>query len=173
MLPFFMMSFSLVTMSDPWGGFDPEGSESLIKFPWILLLLLPVYGLVHEIKNMEVISSVVRSAGVWVLFTIALPLSLSFNIIRDEMLEMSKYEDTALLPVPILLYVILLSAPLYVNWLIAKRGIDKEHLSAGADAWAMVGLIALACLDTSGGLLLITMLALVTVRSVSIGMYGH
>ena len=166
MLPFFMMSFSLVTMSDPWGGFDSEGSESLIKFPWILLLLLPVYGLVHEIKNMEVISSVVRSAGVWVLFTIALPLSLSFNIIRDEMLEMSKYEDTALLPVPILLDVILLSAPLYVNWLIAKRGIDKEHLSVGADAWAMVGLIALACLDTSGGLLLITMLALVTVRSV-------
>ena len=166
MLPFMMMSFSLVTMSDPWSGFDEYGSESLIKYPWILLLLLPVYGLVYEIKNMDVISSVVRSAGVWVLLAIALPVSISFNIIRDEMLEITRYQDTALLPIPILFDVILLSAPLYVNWLISKRGIDKEHLSVDADAWAMVGLIVFACLDTSGGLLFISMLGLVTVRCV-------
>ena len=115
---------------------------------------------------MDVISSVVRSAGVWVLLAIALPISISFNIIRDEMLEISRYQDTALLPIPILFDVILLSAPLYVNWLISKRGIDKEHLSVDADAWAMVGLIAFACLDTSGGLLFISMLGLVTVRCV-------
>ena len=121
-----MMSFSLVTMSDPWGGFDEYGSESLIKYPWILLLLLPVYGLVHEIKNMDVISSVVRSAGVWVLLAIALPISISFNIIRDEMLEISRYQDTALLPIPILFDVILLSAPLYVNWLISKEELTRS-----------------------------------------------
>ena len=166
LLPFMMMSLSLVSMSNPWDGFDEMGSESLIKYPWILLLFVPVYGLVHEIRNMEVISSVARSAGVWVLFAVALPVSLSFKIIKDEMLYMSEYADSAWLPVPIVLDVLLLSAPLYVNNLITKRGIDDNHLSVNADVWAMLGLVAFACLDTSGGLLLLTMLGLVTVRSV-------
>ena len=165
-VPFFMMSFSIVTMSDPWNGFDTDGSQSLVMYPWILMLLAPVYGLVHEIRGMEIISSTVRSAGVWVLFAITLPVSISFNIVRSEMLQIEKYVDTAIMPVPILLDLILLSAPLYVNSLIAKRGIDTEHLSENADRWAMLGLIAFACLDTSGGLLLISMLGLVTVRSV-------
>jgi hypothetical protein len=165
-VPFFMMSFSIVTMSDPWNGFDTDGSQSLVTYPWILMLLAPVYGLVHEIRGMEIISSTVRSAGVWVLFAITVPVSISFNVVRSEMLQIEKYVDTAIMPVPILLDLILLSAPLYVNSLIAKRGIDTEHLSENADRWAMLGLIAFACLDTSGGLLLISMLGLVTVRSV-------
>ena len=165
-VPFFMMSFSLVTMSNPWNGFDADGSQSLVTYPWILMLLAPVYGLVHEIRGMDTISSTVRSAGVWVLFTITVPVSISFNIVRSEMLQKTEYVDIAIIPVPILLDLILLSAPLYVNSLITKRGIDTEHLSENADRWAMLGLIAFACLDTSGGLLLISMLGLVTVRSV-------
>ena len=54
LIPFFMMSFSLVTMVNPWGNeFDWDGAESLIRNPWALLLLLPVGGLVLEIKNMD------------------------------------------------------------------------------------------------------------------------
>jgi drug/metabolite transporter superfamily protein YnfA len=167
LIPFFMMSFSLITMVNPWGNeFDWDGAESLITDPWALLLLFPIIGLVLEIKNMEIISSVVRSAGVWVLFTIALPLSVSFNILRSEMQFLEKYQDTTWVPIPIMYDIILLSAPLYVNWLITKRGIDEDHLSVNADAWAMLGLLGLACLDTSGGLLIISMLGLVTVRCV-------
>ena len=167
LIPFFMMSFSLVTMVNPWGNeFDWDGAESLVRNPWALLLLVPVGGLVLEIKNMDVISSTVRSAGVWVLFTIALPLCISYNLIRNEMQYMDEYRDSSIIPYAVLLDVILLSAPLYVNSLINKRGIDVDHLSVNADAWAMLGLLGLACLDTSGGLLLISMLALVTVRCV-------
>ena len=167
LIPFFMMSFSIITMVNPWGNeFDIAGTESLVGGPWTLLLLAPVAALVLEIKNMDVISSTVRSAGVWVLFTIALPISIAFYSIRERMQTHVDYIEFSILPVAILLDVILLSAPLYVNWLITKRGIDEDHLSVNADAWAMLGLLGLACLDTSGGLLLISMLALVTVRCV-------
>ena len=167
LIPFFMMSFSIITMVNPWGNeFDIAGTESLVGGPWTLLLLAPVAALVLEIKNMDAISSTVRSAGVWVLFTIALPISIAFYSIRERMQNHVDYSEVSILPVAILLDVILLSAPLYVNWLITKRGIDEDHLSVNADAWAMLGLLGLACLDTSGGLLLISMLALVTVRCV-------
>ena len=115
---------------------------------------------------MKVISSVVRSAGVWVLFTIALPICFSLAIVRGRMQTDELYSNVNFVPVPILLDLILLGAPLYVNALITKRGIDDDALSPIADAWAMLGLILLACLDNSGGLLLISMLSLVTVRCV-------
>jgi hypothetical protein len=167
LIPFFMMSFSIITMVNPWGNeFDIAGTESLVGGPWTLLLLAPVAALVLEIKNMDIISSTVRSAGVWVLFTIALPISIAFYSIRERMQTHVDYSEVSIAPVAILLDGILLSAPLYVNWLITKRGIDEDHLSVNADAWAMLGLLGLACLDTSGGLLLISMLALVTVRCV-------
>ena len=167
LIPFFMMSFSLITMVNPWGAeFDSMGTESFASEPWILLLLVPVTALVLEIKNMDIISSTVRSAGVWVLFTIALPIGVAFSMIREKMQTHVDYMDTRILPVALLLDVILLSAPLYVNWLITKRGIDDDHLSVNADAWAMFGLVGLACLDNSGGLLLISMLGLITVRCV-------
>ena len=167
LIPFFMMSFSLITMVNPWGAdFDTEGTKIFASEPWIMLLLIPVTALVLEIKNMDIISSTVRSAGVWVLFTIALPIGVAFSMIREEMQTNVDYMDTRILPVALLLDVILLSAPLYVNWLITKRGIDDDHLSVNADAWAMLGLVGLACLDNSGGLLLISMIGLVTVRCV-------
>ena len=167
LIPFFMMSFSLITIVNPWvEGFDQTGVEIFARQPWILLLLVPVTALVLEIKNMDIISSTVRSAGVWVLFTIALPIGIAFALIRENMQTHVDYRDESIVPVGILLDVILLSAPLYVNWLITKRGIDEDHLSVNADAWAMLGLIGLACLDNSGGLLLISMIGLVTVRCV-------
>lgn len=166
-IPFFMMSFSIISMVNPWASeFDIEGTKSLVEGPWTLLLLLPISGLVLEIKQMKVISSLVRSAGVWVLFTIALPISFSLAIVRGRMQTDELYSDVSFLPVPILLDLILLGAPLYVNALITKRGIDDDALSPIADAWAMLGLVLLACLDNSGGLLLISMLSLVTVRCV-------
>ncbi len=167
LLSFFMMSYSIITMVNPFGNeFDPKGAEELVKGPWSLLLLAPITALVLEIKAMKVISSVVRSAGVWVLFMTALPLSLSFNSVRTEMQTHDDYFDTQIIPFAIVLDLMLLSAPLYINQLITKRGIDIEYLSPKADAWAMLGLVGLACLDTSGGLLLISMIGLVTVRSV-------
>jgi len=167
LIPFFMMSFSLITIVNPWvEGFDETGVEIFARQPWILLLLVPVTALVLEIKNMDIISSTVRSAGVWVLFTIALPIGIAFALIRENMQTHVDYVNSSIVPVAILLDVILLSAPLYVNWLITKRGIDEDHLSVNADAWAMLGLVGLACLDNSGGLLLISMIGLVTVRCV-------
>ncbi len=58
-----------------------------------MLLLIPVTALVLEIKNMDIISSTVRSAGVWVLFTIALPIGVAFSMIRANMLTHDDYMD--------------------------------------------------------------------------------
>ena len=55
-----------------------------------------------------------------------------------------EYSGVSILPIPIVLDLILLSAPLYVNSLITKRGIDVDALSPKAAAWAMFGLVCMA-----------------------------
>jgi len=59
-----------------------------------------------------------------------------------------------------------IAAPFIVNYQINKRGIDDEVLSKNADVAALAGLLVLAMMDSSGGLLLISMFVLATIRAI-------
>ncbi len=71
-----------------------------------------------------------------------------------------------LIPSAIVLDLILIAAPFIVNSQINKRGIDDEVLSKNADVAALAGLLVLAMMDSSGGLLLISMFVLATFRAI-------
>jgi hypothetical protein len=163
-IPFIMMTAGIFIAN----GIDSEEQiRQFVEMPiGILLLAIPIACLVWEILALETITSKARSSAVWILFTMGLGPALFINALRSELGEIEKYQDTFLLPAAILLDLILMAAPLIVAWVIGKRGIDRDGISPSADAAAMVGLLALACLDTTGGLLMLPMLALAMFQSV-------
>ncbi len=175
-IPFLMMTLSVVSISGIFDyGFNLNDDRLLAAVDvmiaefWFCLIVIPVIGLVSEVQSMKVISSRTRAAGIWALFTVVVPLSLLFSAIRGYD-SLSSEQETGIFTASVILDLIILSAPLYVNRLITKRGLDREAISKTADGWAMVGLLALACLDTSGGLLIVSMMILVTARSLQ---YNH
>ena len=137
------------------------------KPQWILLIAIPVGILVWEIYQMERIDSKTRAAGVGLLVAIALPVAI-------ELQDVAYYHIPAgkMLIAGILLDLLLVSAPLIVNAIISKRGIDEEGLNFYADATAYVLLLILATLDSSGGLLFVPILFLVMYRTVQHRHYG-
>lgn len=139
----------------------------LEKPQWILLIAIPVGTLVWEIYQMDRIDSKTRAAGVGLLVAIALPVAVQLQ-------EVAFYEIAAgkILIAGILLDLLLVSAPLIVNTIISKRGIDEDGLNFYADATAYVLLLVLATLDSSGGLLFVPILFLVIYRTVQHRHYG-
>lgn len=123
----------------------------------VLLMALPVGVLIREVVAMESISSATRATAVTLLILIAAPLSLSLG---PDLWGSNGGINTATL----LLDAILVSAPLIVNAVIARRGLDINEASRGSDAVTYSMLLLLGMLDTSGGLLLIPMMVLVTWR---------
>ena len=137
------------------------------KPQWILLIAIPVGILVWEIYQMERIDSKTRAAGVGLLVAIAFPVAI-------ELKEVAYYliPNGEMLIAGILLDLLLVSAPLIVNAIISKRGIDEEGLNFYADATAYVLLLILATLDSSGGLLFVPILILVMLRTIQHRHYG-
>ena len=167
-IPFIMMTAGIFIAN---GIESEEQIRGFVSKPvGILLLALPISCLVWEILDLKTITSRSRATAVWILFGMGLGPSVFINLLREEMLGMSQYAGKFILPAAILLDLTLLAAPLVVAWAIERRGLDKAGISAPADLAAMIGLIGIACLDTTGGLLMIPMLALVTYQSVR---YGH
>ena len=163
-IPFIMMTAGIFIAN---GINSDEQIENFVTMPiGILLLSVPIGLLVWEILGLETITSRARSTAVWVLFGMGLGPAMFINALRSELGEMAGYEDKFLLPAALLLDALLVAAPLVVAWAIGKRGIDKAGISPNADAAAMMGLVALACLDSSGGLLLLPIIGLATFQSV-------
>lgn len=133
---------------------------------WVLLLIIPVTILVMEILALNKISSLTRSAGVWMLVLMGIPMALRMQIARVEATADQLDGLGGLIPAAIILDLILIAAPFIVNSQINKRGIDDELLSKNADVAALAGLLLLAMMDTSGGLLLLSMFALVSFRAI-------
>ena len=133
---------------------------------WVMLLSIPVAILVYEILALDKISSVTRATGVWMLVLMAIPMILRMQIARIGATEKQLEVFSGLIPAAIVLDLILIAAPFIVNSQINKRGIDDEVLSKNADASALAGLLLLAMMDSSGGLLLISMFVLVTSRAI-------
>ena len=145
-----------------------ESVTTYVEKPqWILLIAIPVGTLVWEIYQMDRIDSKTRAAGVGLLVAIALPVAVQLQ-------EVAFYEVPTgkILIAGILLDLLLVSAPLIVNAIISKRGIDEDGLNFYADATAYVLLLILATLDSSGGLLFVPILFLVVYRTVQHRHYG-
>ena len=161
-IPFIMMTAGIFIAN----GIETENQiRSFIVAPYaIALLAIPIGCLVKEILDLEKISSRARSSAIWILFGMGLGPSMFINLLRTDLDSWN--DEIYILPAAVLLDLILVSAPLIVAWAIGKRGIDRDAISPTADAAAMVGLIALAALDTTGGLLLLPMLGLATFQSV-------
>ena len=130
----------------------------------VLLMALPVAMLIREVLAMESISSATRASAVTLLVFIAAPLSLSLG---PEVWGSEEGINTTTL----LLDLILVSAPLIANFAIARRGLDKDGLSRASDAVTYGMLILLGMMDTSGGVLFLPLLALVTWRTLQYRFY--
>ncbi len=130
----------------------------------VLLMVIPVGMLIREVLAMDSISSATRATAVTLLVLIAAPLSFALGL---EVWGTSADIRTS----NVMLDAILVSAPLIVNTAIARRGLDKGEVDRMSDGVAYVMLIVLAMLDTSGGLLLIPILTLVTVRVIQYRYY--
>lgn len=146
-LMMFTFSISKVNM-DVWE------SNAIVS----LLLALPVAFLVREFVRMEVISSLDRAAGVALLIFLALPLSFELN--------QATAEGYDVFWASMLLDAILVTAPLLVNGVIQRRGIDEQVLNREADGAMYLMLLGLGLLDTSGGLLFLPLAGLVAWRTV-------
>ena len=133
---------------------------------WVMLLAIPVAILVFEILALDKISSLTRATGVWMLVIMALPIVIKMLIVRGEATAEELEALNGLILAAIVLDLILIAAPFIVNSQINKRGIDDEVLSKNSDVAALAGLLVLAMMDTSGGLLLISMFVLVTIRAI-------
>ena len=130
----------------------------------VLLMVIPVGMLIREVLAMDSISSATRATAVTLLVLIAAPLSISLG---ENVWGTSADIQTS----NILLDGILVSAPFIVNAVIAKRGLDKGELDRNSDGVAYIMLLLLGMLDTSGGLLLLPILLLVTARLVQFRFY--
>ena len=134
---------------------------------WVMLLAIPVALLVSEILALDKISSLTRATGVWMLVIMALPIVIKMLIVRSEATAEEIPEALhGLILAAIVLDLILIAAPFIVNSQINKRGIDDGVLSKNADVAALAGLLLLAMMDSSGGLLLLSMFVLVTSRAI-------
>ena len=130
----------------------------------VLLMALPVGMLIREVVVMETISSATRASAVTLLVFIAAPLSLSLG---PDLWGSGEGINTATL----LLDLILVSAPLIANVVIARRGLDTDGLSRSSDAVTYLMLILLGMMDTSGGVLFLPILTLVTWRTMQYRFY--
>ena len=130
----------------------------------VLLMALPVGMLIREVVSMETISSASRASAVTLLVFIAAPLSLSLG--PEYWGSRDGINTTTLL-----LDLILVSAPLIVNTVIGRRGLDTDGLNRSSDAVTYLMLILLGMMDTSGGVLFLPMLALVTWRTMQYRFY--
>jgi hypothetical protein len=128
------------------------------RYYLVLLLLIPVSMLVKDVISLEVLSSNTRAAGVALLVFIAAPLSLQ---IGQQAASGDNVFQAALI-----LDGILVAAPLVVNSVISKRGIDASTVNRTADGVAYLLLLLLALLDASGGLLFLPLVMLVAFRTV-------
>ena len=133
---------------------------------WVLLMVIPVGILVWEITNLDEISSATRAGGVALLVFLAAPISIQMQSLAFDT------SDTSVIVSAVLLDLILVSAPLAVNALIAKRGIDGSGLNFRADGLAYVLLMILASFDSSGGILLIPLMILIAFRTIQHRHYG-
>ena len=124
-------------------------------FYFVGLYILPVSILFWEINSMDKISSQSRMIGAFMLLIIALSA-------MPLMLDAAQQDMDGLFQAGILFDILFLSAPIGAFVLINKRGLDRDHLSRGADQVMLCVLLVIGMMDQSGGLLFLSMYGLVS-----------
>ncbi len=124
-------------------------------FYFVGLYILPVSILFWEINSMDKISSQSRMIGAFMLLIIAVSA-------MPLMLDAAQQDMDGLFQAGILFDILFLSAPIGAFVLINKRGLDRDHLSRGADQVMLCVLLVIGMMDQSGGLLFLSMYGLVS-----------
>ena len=123
----------------------------------VMLLLLPIMVLMREILFELPQDNRTRAGGVWLLFFVGLPWSFR---IHESLIDAGGSEVVI---AQILFDLIMLAGPLLGQFMLIKQGVVKEEGKA-AD-WLLIGVIMVALLDVSGGILLLSMMMLVMIRA--------
>ncbi len=124
----------------------------------VLLLLMPIIVLMREILFELPSDNKTRAAGIWLLFFVGLPWSFR---IHESLI--SGGGDSVVMA-QIVFDLIMLSGPLLGHMMLIRQGVDYEE--GNASDWILYGVMAVALLDVSGGILLISMLLLVIIRGI-------
>lgn len=148
------LAFSLLAITIGISTINPDAISG-DGFYLVGLYVLPVSILFWEINSMEKISSQSRMIGAFMLLIIAVSA-------MPLMLEAAEQHSDGLFQAGILFDILFLSAPIGAFVLINKRGLDRDHLSRGADQVMLCVLLAIGMLDQSGGLLFLSMYGLVS-----------
>ena len=148
------LAFSLLAITIGISTINPDVISG-DGFYLVGLYVLPVSILFWEINSMEKISSQSRMIGAFMLLIIAVSA-------MPLMLEAAEQHSDGLFQAGILFDILFLSAPIGAFVLINKRGLDRDHLSRGADQVMLCVLLAIGMLDQSGGLLFLSMYGLVS-----------
>ena len=131
------------------------------------LLLIPIGILTYEVVNELPNDDRTRATAAWLLFLIGLPLSLYLHF---------EYGGTGGNG-NLLFDTILLGGPLIVEIALRRRGLEGEK-DMVAGSITLLGVLAIASLDTTGGILAIPLFTLVLIRGfnhrqgVAIGLLG-
>lgn len=128
-----------------------------LQIQWIVLMLIPIGIIIKEVLDEKEASSVGRMIAIWLMVIVAAPVSLKLNL--------AALEVDQLIINGILFDLFLLSGPLIVSAMLTKKGINEDSIDESADIGTLIGLLALGFIDSSGGLLFITMYFLVFSRS--------
>jgi hypothetical protein len=134
-----------------------SSTDLALGIHWILLMLVPIGIVVKEVMDEKEASSTGRMIATWIILIIALPVS--FKLI------LAGTSTSKMLITGVILDVILLSGPIVVSTMLSKKGLNDDFLDERADQLTLLGLLCLALLDASGGLLFLTMYILVFIRS--------
>ena len=128
-----------------------------LQIQWIVLMLIPIGIIIKEVIDEKEASSIGRMIAIWLMVIVAAPVSLKLNL--------AALEVDQLIINGILFDLFLLSGPLIVSAMLTKKGINEDSIDESADIGTLIGLLALGFIDSSGGLLFITMYFLVFSRS--------
>ncbi len=128
-----------------------------LDIQWIVLMLIPIAIIVKEVLDEKEASSFGRMTAIWLMVIVASPVSLKLNYAAVEVDQ--------LIINGVIFDLMLLAGPLIVSASLTKKGLNSESLDESADRITLIGLLALGLIDSSGGLLFITMYFLVFSRA--------
>jgi len=123
----------------------------------VMLLLLPIMVLMREVLFELPQDNRTKAGGVWLLFFVGLPWSFR---IHESLIDAGGSE---VVPAQIMFDLIMLAGPLLGQFMLIKQGVVKEEGRA-AD-WLLIGVMMVALLDVSGGILLLSMMFLAMTRA--------
>ena len=134
-----------------------EAKSIALDIQWIVLMLIPIGIIIKEVLEEKEASSLGRMVAVWLMVIVASPVAFKLNYAAAEVDQ--------LIINGVIFDLMLLAGPLIVSASLSKKGINFASLDENADRITLLGLLALGLIDSSGGILFITMYLLVFSRA--------